>query len=199
MSDIDSGSENEIDRDMMFERIVNVVFKAATIVIVFLIVMVAPSATYLCRKEWLVEGSGLMAAASLLVPLALGFFASVALRHFSGDFADDRVFRRFVLRFVIVLLACQAFVLIGARFSTGWDVWWLTLPRTYTHGAFFPESSVYFGGYPNQLFLYALFSAVDMACGALGISSYFVLTAIGCLCVTIALAACLCVARVLWG
>ena len=42
--------------------------------------------------------------------------------------------------------------------------------RAYTHGDYLSESSVYFGGYPNQLFLYALFSAADMACGALGLS-----------------------------
>lgn len=199
MSVIENGSESEFGRDTLLDRAVHMTFKVAAIGIVFLIVAVAPSAAYLCRKEWLAEGSWLMAAASLLVPLALGLFATAVLRRFDVDLRDDRVFKRFVLGFVAVLLVCQAFVLIGARFSTGWDVWWLTLPRAYTHGDYLSESSVYFGGYPNQLFLYALFSAVDMACGALGVSSYPVLAAVGCLCVTIALAACLRVARGLWG
>lgn len=191
MSVIENGSEREFGRDTLLDRAVHMTFKVAAIGIVFLIVAVAPSVAYLCRKEWLAEGSWFMAAASLLVPLALGLFATTVLRRFDVDLRDDRVFRRFVLGFVAVLFVCQAFVLIGARFSTGWDVWWLTLPRAYTHGDYLSESSVYFGGYPNQLFLYALFSAADMACGALGVSSYPVLVAVGCLCVTIALAACL--------
>lgn len=199
MSVIENGSESEFGRDTLLDRAVHMTFKVAAIGIVFLIVAVAPSVAYLCRKEWLAEGSWLMAAASLLVPLALGLFATAVLRRFDVDLRDDRAFRRFVLGFIAVLFVCQAFVLIGARFSTGWDVWWLTLPRAYTHGDYLSESSVYFGGYPNQLFLYALFSAADMACGALGVSSYPVLAAVGCLCVTIALAACLCVARELWG
>ncbi len=199
MSDIESRSENEIACESLFERLVHAVFKVTSFGIVILIVAVAPSVSYLCRKEWLVEGSWLMAAVSLSVPLVLGFLASSVLRRSGIDFTDDRVFRRFVLGFVTVLLACQAIVLIGARFGTGWDVWWLTLPRAYTHGDYLSESCTYFGGYPNQLFLYAVFSAVDMACSLLGVSSYLVLTVIGCFCVTIALAGCLFVARELWG
>lgn len=199
MSEIEKGSERQIGRDTLLERVVNAAFKIAVIGVVFLIVAVAPSVAFLWRKEWLLDGSWLLAAASLTVPLLLGFFTSFALRRSGLDFSDNQIFRRFVLGFVVMLLACQAFALIGARFTTGWDVWWLTLPRAYTHGDYLSESSVYFGGYPNQLFLYALFSAVDMACGLLGISSYLVLTAIGCLCVTVALAACLYVARELWG
>lgn len=192
-------NENESARGALLERIVSGTFKAAAFAIVLLIVVAAPSVAYLCRKEWLVEGSWLMVAASLLVPLALGFLASAVLRRSGFGFGNDRVFRRFALVFAIALLACQAFVLFGARFKTGWDVWWLTLPRAYTYGEFFTNASEYFGGYPNQLFLYAIFSAVDVVCGRIGVSSYPVLTVIGCLCVTIALVLCLYVARELWG
>lgn len=194
-----SETENEINCDVLFERFAYVAFKLAAICIVFLIVAVAPSVTYLFRKDWLIEGSWLMTTASLCVPLVLGFLVSVVLRHLVTDFVDDWAFKRFAFGFAAALLLCQAFVLIGACFRAGWDVWWLTLPRAYTHGDHFLESSVYFGGYPNQLFLYAVFSAVDIACGHLGIPSYLVLLMGSCLCVTIALVLCLYVARELWG
>lgn len=64
-------TENEINRDVLLERFAHVAFKVAAIRIVFLIVVVVPSVVYLFRKEWLIEGSWLMAAVSLCVPLVL--------------------------------------------------------------------------------------------------------------------------------
>ena len=76
MSVIENGSESESGRDTLLDRAVHMTFEVAAIGIVFLIVAVAPSAAYLCRKEWLVDGSWLLAAASLTVPLALGLFTT---------------------------------------------------------------------------------------------------------------------------
>ena len=44
----------QIGCDSLLERAVHMTFKVAAIGIVFLIVAVAPSVAYLCRKEWLV-------------------------------------------------------------------------------------------------------------------------------------------------
>lgn len=84
----------------------------------------------------------------------------------SDDTKRDKTFKRVVLIGTIVLIVLQLFIIAGARFIAGWDVWFITNIGDTTQ-------MEYFSRYPNQLFLYGTFTGFAHFLQALGISNYY--------------------------
>lgn len=84
----------------------------------------------------------------------------------SDDLKRDKTFKRVVLIGTIILIAFQLFIIAGARFMAGWDVWFITNTGDATQVE-------YFSRYPNQLFLYGAFTGIAHFLQALGISNYY--------------------------
>lgn len=84
----------------------------------------------------------------------------------SDDLKRDKTFKRVVLIGTIILIAFQLFIMAGARFVAGWDVWFITNIGDATQVE-------YFSRYPNQLFLYGAFTGIAHFLQALGISNYY--------------------------
>lgn len=81
-------------------------------------------------------------------------------------FKCDKTFRRVVLIGTITLIVLQLFIIAGARFIAGWDVWFITNIGDTTQ-------MEYFSRYPNQLFLYGAFTGFAHFLQALGVSNYY--------------------------
>lgn len=84
----------------------------------------------------------------------------------SDDIKRDKTFKRVVLIGTIILIAFQLFTIAGARFIAGWDVWFIT-------NVYDTTQVEYFSRYPNQLFLYGVFSGIAHFLQALGVSNYY--------------------------
>lgn len=84
----------------------------------------------------------------------------------SDDLKRDKTFKRVVLIGTIILIVLQLFIIAGARFVAGWDVWFITNIGDATQVE-------YFSRYPNQLFLYGAFTGIAHFLQALGISNYY--------------------------
>lgn len=84
----------------------------------------------------------------------------------SDDLKRDKTFKRVVLIGTIILIVLQLFIIAGARFISGWDVWFITNIGDTTQ-------IEYFSRYPNQLFLYGTFTGFAHFLQALGISNYY--------------------------
>lgn len=84
----------------------------------------------------------------------------------SDDLKRDKTFKRVVLIGTIILIVLQLFIIAGARFIAGWDVWFITNIGDTTQ-------MEYFSRYPNQLFLYGVFTGIAHFLQALGISNYY--------------------------
>lgn len=84
----------------------------------------------------------------------------------SDDLRRDKTFKRVVLIGTIILIVLQLFIIAGARFMAGWDVWFITNIGDATQVE-------YFSRYPNQLFLYGAFTGIAHFLQALGISNYY--------------------------
>lgn len=82
------------------------------------------------------------------------------------DLKRDKTFKRVVLIGTIILIVLQLFIIAGARFIAGWDVWFITNIGDATQVE-------YFSRYPNQLFLYGAFTGIAHFLQALGISNYY--------------------------
>lgn len=82
------------------------------------------------------------------------------------DLKRDKTFRRVVLIGTITLIVLQLFIIAGARFIAGWDVWFITNIGDTTQ-------MEYFSRYPNQLFLYGVFTGIAHFLQVLGISNYY--------------------------
>lgn len=84
----------------------------------------------------------------------------------SDDLKCDKTFKRVVLIGTIILIVLQLFIIAGARFIAGWDVWFITNIGDTTQ-------MEYFSRYPNQLFLYGAFTGIAHFLQAFGISNYY--------------------------
>lgn len=84
----------------------------------------------------------------------------------SDDLKRDKTFKRVVLIGTIIFIVLQLFIIAGARFIAGWDVWFITNIGDTTQ-------IEYFSRYPNQLFLYGAFTGFAHFLQALGISNYY--------------------------
>lgn len=84
----------------------------------------------------------------------------------SDNLKRDKTFKRVVLIGTIILIVLQLFIIAGARFIAGWDVWFITNIGDTTQ-------IEYFSRYPNQLFLYGAFTGFAHFLQALGISNYY--------------------------
>lgn len=84
----------------------------------------------------------------------------------SDDLRRDKTFKRVVLIGTIILIVLQLFIIAGARFVAGWDVWFITNIGDTTQ-------MEYFSRYPNQLFLYGVFTGIAHFLQVLGISNYY--------------------------
>lgn len=82
------------------------------------------------------------------------------------DLKRDKTFKRVVLIGTIILIVLQLFIIAGARFIAGWDVWFITNIGDTTQ-------MEYFSRYPNQLFLYGVFTGIAHFLQVLGISNYY--------------------------
>lgn len=82
------------------------------------------------------------------------------------DLKRDKTFKRVVLIGTITLIVLQLFIIAGARFIAGWDVWFITNIGDTTQ-------MEYFSRYPNQLFLYGAFTGFAHFLQALGVSNYY--------------------------
>lgn len=82
------------------------------------------------------------------------------------DLKRDKTFKRVVLIGTIILIVLQLFIIAGARFIAGWDVWFITNIGDTTQ-------IEYFSRYPNQLFLYGAFAGFAHFLQAFGISNYY--------------------------
>lgn len=82
------------------------------------------------------------------------------------DLKCDKTFKRVVLIGTIILIVLQLFIIAGARFIAGWDVWFITNIGDTTQ-------MEYFSRYPNQLFLYGVFTGIAHFLQVLGISNYY--------------------------
>ncbi len=82
------------------------------------------------------------------------------------DLKRDKTFKRVVLIGTIILIVLQFFIIAGARFIAGWDVWFITNIGDTTQ-------MEYFSRYPNQLFLYGVFSGIAHFLQSFGISNYY--------------------------
>ena len=82
------------------------------------------------------------------------------------DLRRDKTFKRVVLIGTIILIVLQLFIIAGARFVAGWDVWFITNIGDTTQ-------IEYFSRYPNQLFLYGAFTGIAQFLQALGVSNYY--------------------------
>lgn len=82
------------------------------------------------------------------------------------DLKRDKTFKRVVLIGTIILIVLQLFIIAGARFIAGWDVWFITNIDDTTQ-------MEYFSRYPNQLFLYGVFTGIAHFLQAFGISNYY--------------------------
>lgn len=96
--------------------------------------------------------------------VACGHVEQIAAK--SDDLKRDKTFKRVVLIGTIILIAFQLFIIAGARFMAGWDVWFITNIGDATQVE-------YFSRYPNQLFLYGAFTGIAHFLQALGISNYY--------------------------
>lgn len=81
------------------------------------------------------------------------------------DLKRDKT-RCMVLIGTITLIVLQLFIIAGARFIAGWDVWFITNIGDTTQ-------MEYFSRYPNQLFLYGVFTGIAHFLQVLGISNYY--------------------------
>lgn len=84
----------------------------------------------------------------------------------SDDLKRDKTFKRVALIGTIILIVLQLFIIAGARFIAGWDVWFITNVGDTTQ-------IEYFSRYPNQLFLYGVFTGIAHFLQVLGISNYY--------------------------
>lgn len=82
------------------------------------------------------------------------------------DLKRDKTFKRVVLIGTIILIVLQLFIIAGARFIAGWDVWFITNIGDTTQ-------MEYFSRYPNQLFLYGAFTGFAHFLQSFGISNYY--------------------------
>lgn len=82
------------------------------------------------------------------------------------DLKCDKTFKRVVLIGTIILIVLQLFIIAGARFIAGWDVWFITNIGDTTQ-------MEYFSRYSNQLFLYGVFTGIAHFLQVLGISNYY--------------------------
>lgn len=84
----------------------------------------------------------------------------------SDGLKRDKTFKRVVLIGTIILIAFQLFIIAGVRFIAGWDVWFIT-------NVYDTTQVEYFSRYPNQLFLYGVFSGIAHFLQSFGISNYY--------------------------
>lgn len=84
----------------------------------------------------------------------------------SDGLKRDKTFKRVVLIGTIILIAFQFFIIAGARFIAGWDVWFIT-------NVYDTTQVEYFSRYPNQLFLYGVFSGIAHFLQSFGIFNYY--------------------------
>lgn len=144
--------------------------------VVILVVLAPPFLTYACKipiDSW----------NPLFFLLAMGFgLLGIGFVHYfnrrksksntkqtaakGDDLKRDKTFKRVVLIGTIILIALQLFVIAGARFIAGWDVWVIAdLSNT--------TQNEYFSHYPNQLFLHGMFAGMAQALQTFGISNYY--------------------------
>lgn len=132
--------------------------------VVILVVLAPPFLTYACKipiDSWnplfffLAIGLGL-----------LGIGVAYYFNKHKNKSKRDKTFKRVVLIGTIILIVLQLFIIAGARFVAGWDVWFITNIGDTTQ-------IEYFSRYPNQLFLYGAFTGIAHFLQALGISNYY--------------------------
>lgn len=132
--------------------------------VVILVVLAPPFLTYACKipiDSWnplfffLAIGLGL-----------LGIGVAYCFTKRKNKSKRDKTFKRVVLIGTIILIVLQLFIIAGARFIAGWDVWFITNIGDTTQ-------IEYFSRYPNQLFLYGAFTAIAHFLQAFGISNYY--------------------------
>lgn len=132
--------------------------------VVILVVLAPPFLTYACKipiDSWnplfffLAIGLGL-----------LGIGVAYYFNKRKNKSKRDKTFKRVVLIGTIILIVLQLFIIAGARFVAGWDVWFITNIGDTTQ-------IEYFSRYPNQLFLYGAFTGIAQFLQALGVSNYY--------------------------
>lgn len=84
----------------------------------------------------------------------------------NDDLKRNKTFKRVILVGTIILIVFQLFIIVSARFIAGWDVWFIT-------NVYDTSQIEYFSRYPNQLFLYGVFTGIAHFLQALGISNYY--------------------------
>ena len=107
---------------------------------------------------------------------------------------SDKAFRIYLIAGSLVLLALQMLVVYGARFTTGWDVRVLM-----TSAQDVADIVPYLDVYPNNEFIYSLFTGLDALGSLVGIGRYGVLTVVSCVLVNVSLVFMALVARRLFG
>lgn len=132
--------------------------------VVILVVLAPPFLTYACKipiDSWnplfffLAIGLGL-----------LGIGVAYYFNKRKNKSKRDKTFKRVALIGTIILIVLQLFIIAGARFIAGWDVWFITNIGDTTQ-------MEYFSCYPNQLFLYGVFTGIAHFLQVLGISNYY--------------------------
>lgn len=144
--------------------------------VVILVVLAPPFLTYACKipiDSWnplfflIAIGFGLLSIGSVhyfTKRKSKSNAKQIATKH--DTLKCDKTFKRVVLIGTIVLIALQFFIIAGARFMAGWDVWFVTNVGD-------TAQIEYFSRYPNQLFLYGAFTGIAHFLQALGISNYY--------------------------
>lgn len=132
--------------------------------VMILVVLAPPFLTYACKipiDSW--------NPLFFLLAIGLGLLSIGVAYYFNkrkNKSKRDKTFKRVVLIGTIILIAFQFFIIAGARFIAGWDVWFIT-------NVYDTNQVEYFSRYPNQLFLYGAFTGFAHFLQALGISNYY--------------------------
>lgn len=154
------------------------------------ILCVAPFIDYACRATSQVNAG----IPLTLVSVAFAIVFAILLNFANRSDCAHRHFLAISVCAAIVLLIAQLHCIRAAGFTSGWDV------RLITSFDLSEDSQVvYYSQYQNQLLLRGIFKLISYCADIIGVESYKLFVAGGCLCVTLSVFSCSMVCRHLLG
>lgn len=164
-------------------------------IILALVLFYAPGVEFFCKKRLVVERGPVLFSCALILGLLLIIAVCIFYR---SDCAKrtlgPRGFALYASISTAVLVVLQLVLIYCISFRTGWDVGWLTSGPGND-----PALVDYLSRYPNQLFLYSLFSRLMPLGASLGVSGYLFLEVCSAITVTVSLLLVLYAVRSMFG
>lgn len=143
------------------------------------VIFTAPFVEYPARRAFLADSSLFLALLGALLAAAV----VLAYRKARAWSWPERHFTAACLALGVTLFLAQLYVVRSAGFITSWDVAVVTQVGDRL-GEAGPDAA-YFSTYPNQLFLYGLFTKIAAVGAWVGVGSYTSLVVGGCVCVAL--------------